>query len=133
METSIEALIPIAGCVMIAAVVIGPIWIISKFRNAERQRLHDTLRLMVERGQPVSNELLETLKTGVKPRGPKNDMRTGVIMLAVALGMAGWGLVLGLTGSGDAVGMLCGLAAFPGFIGLGFIALAMFNRDKPQA
>ncbi len=128
----VNLLVPLAGIAMIVAIVVGPIWIGSYFKNRERQRLHDTLRLMVEKGQPVSGELLETLNTGT-PRSSPNDMRRGVVLLAVALGMAGLGLILGLTGDGDAVGPLCGLAAFPGFIGVAFIVLALLNRDKPKA
>ncbi len=126
-------LVPLAGIAMIVAIVVGPFWLWFYFRNRERQRLHDTLRLMVERGQPVSNELLETLKLGGKPIGQKSDLRRGIVFVAIALALASAGLIGGLTGDGDAVGPLCGLAAFPGFIGLGFIVLAVINRDKPTA
>ena len=133
MDSELGILVPISGTLMIVAIIVGPIWIGSYFKNRERQRLHDTLRLMVEKGQPVSGELLDTLSTAGKPRVPPNDMRKGIVLMAVAFGMGGLGLVLGLTGEGDAVGPLCGLAAFPGFIGLGYVVLALLNREKPKA
>ncbi|QUD88825.1 DUF6249 domain-containing protein [Phenylobacterium montanum] len=127
-----NVLVPLAGVAMIVAVIVGPIWIISYFKSRERQRLHDTLRLMVEKGQPVSSELLDTLNTG-RPRTPPNDMRRGVWLVAIALALGAAGLIGGLTGDGDMVGFLCGLAAFPGFIGLGYVVMAILNRDKPKA
>jgi hypothetical protein len=132
METFLGQLVPLAGVCMIVAIVVGPIWIGSYFKNRERQRLHDTLRLMVEKGQPVSGELLETLNSS-RPRTPPNDMRRGVWLIAIALALAAAGLVGGLTGDGDVVGPLLGIAAFPGFIGAGLVVLALINRDKPKA
>lgn len=132
MESLIGELVPLAAIAMIAAVVVGPIWIISQFRNRERQRLHETLRVLAEKGQPVTGELLDTLTAPNKPRQKPSDMRRGVVLTAVGLSMAGFGLVMGLTGDGDVVGPMCGLAAFPIFIGLGFIVLALVNRDKAK-
>lgn len=132
MDSFINQLVPLAGILMVLAVVVGPIWIGSYFKNRERQRLHETLRLMVEKGQPVSGELLETLNAGGKLRSPPSDMRRGVVLTTIGLGMAGMGLALGLTGDGDMVGPLCGMAAFPTFIGLGFVVLALVNRDKAK-
>ena len=124
-------LVPLAGIAMMVAVIVGPIWIISYFRSRERQRLHETLRLMVEKGQPVSSELLDTLNSG-RVRSPPSDMRRGVWLVAIALALAAAGLVGGLTGDGDMVGPLCGLAAFPGFIGAGYVVMAILNRDKSK-
>ncbi len=133
MDGIAEILVPISGTAMIVAIIVGPIWIVSFFRSRERQRLHETLRVMVEKGQPVSAELLETLNSRVKPRKPANDLRRGVMLVAVGLGLAGIGLALGLTGDGDAVGPLCGIAAFLAFIGLGYVVLGIVTRDKPKA
>lgn len=130
MDGIAEVMVPITGIFMIIAVVVGPIWITSFFRNRERQRLHDTLRLMVEKGQPVSGELLDTLNTGGSNKKTPNDMRRGVILTSIGVGLAACGLVAGLTGDGDAVGPFLGLGAFPGFIGLGFVILALVSRDK---
>jgi hypothetical protein len=126
----LDKLIPLAGIFMIICVVVGPIWISSYFKSRERQRLHDTLRLMVENGQPVSGELLDSLNTGGKPRKTPNDLRRGVILTSIGVGLAACGLVAGLTGDGDAVGPFLGLGAFPGFIGLGFVILALVSREK---
>ena len=131
MENVVGAMIPIFGLGTFFGAIVGSIWILTYFRNRERQRLHETLRLMVEKGQPVSGELLETLNSS-RPRKTPNDMRRGVWLVAIALALAAAGLVGGLTGDGDMVGPLCGLAAFPGFIGAGYVVMAILNRDKSK-
>ncbi|HEY2659672.1 MAG TPA: DUF6249 domain-containing protein [Caulobacteraceae bacterium] len=133
MDGLAEILVPLGGIAMVVALIVGPIWIITYFRNRERQRLHETLRVMVEQGQTVSADLLETLNSRRKPRSAADDLRRGVLLVAIGLGLAGIGLALGLTGDGDAVGFLCGLAAFLAFIGLGFVVLGIVSRDKPKA
>ncbi len=114
----------------------------SYYQNRERERLHETLRLLAEKGQPLSGELLDSLKVGatspssstLSPRAPSADLRRGVILVAVALAIAGLGLALKIVGPGeDGGGPLIGVAAFPGFIGLGFIALGVINRDRSKA
>ena len=112
--------------------IVAVVWIVANSRSRERQRLHETLRVLAEKGQPVTGELLDTLTAPNKPRQKPSDMRRGVVLTAVGLSMAGFGLAMGLTGDGDWVGPMCGLAAFPIFIGLGFIVLALVNRDKAK-
>ena len=134
MDSVAEILVPISGIAMVVAIIVGPIWIITYFRNRERQRLHETLRTMVENGQPVSAELLETLnsRSNVKPRTAASDLRRGVVLAAVGLGLAGLGLVLGLTDHGGAVGPFCGTGAFLAFLGVGYVVLGVVNRDKTK-
>jgi hypothetical protein len=95
MESLVGQLVPLMGIAMIVAVVVGPIWIISNSRSRERQRLHETLRVLAEKGQPVTGELLETLTAPNKPRQKPSDMRRGVVLTAVGLSMAGFGLARG--------------------------------------
>lgn len=126
---------PIVFFLFVLAIVIGPMIIRTLYQNRERQRLHETLRLMVEKGQPVSGELLETLNAPLRARppcGPSSDMRRGVVLLAIALGIAGLGIALGVTIAEPAEGPLIGCAAFPGFLGLGFIVLGLVGRDRTR-
>lgn len=132
MENAIYTLIPIVLFLCLAAICIAPIAISSFYKNRERQRLHETLRLMVEKGQPISGDVLESLKASVKTRNPPSDMRRGVMLMAIAFALAGFGLALGLTDDNDACGPLIGIAAFPGFVGLGYVVLAIIARNRPR-
>jgi hypothetical protein len=132
-----SSIVPIAGIVMIICVVVFPVWIRFHYASRDRARLHETVRIMVEKGQPVSSELLESLNVapnsasvGRVDGGAKSDMRRGVslLMVAFALVVLGFGFYY-ITG-GVVTNILIGVAAFPGFIGLGSIIMALINRPK---
>jgi hypothetical protein len=63
---------------------------------------------------------------------PTRDLRTGIIWVGVAAGLVGLAYALGYsdTDAADAFWPLVGMAAFPGFIGLAFLLMALINRGK---
>ncbi len=119
--------VPIALFAMIAAIVIVPTWLKSK----ERKEMQASLRASIEKGQQLPPEVIEALtRQNIKPvPTASRDLRTGVIMLAVALGI---GLTFGILGYNydeDILGFGA-WAAIPGTIGLAFIILSFFNKNK---
>jgi len=139
MEAVLSEIVPLAGVGMIVLIVVIPIWLVSHYRSQDRKRLHETVRLMVEKGQPVSSEMLASLSSPnskyADPRsvGSSADIRRGVIMIGVACAMCGLGFALYYMTGGAATGPLIGSAAFPGFIGIGFVVIGLLNRSKPKA
>ena len=122
--------VPIAFFIMVAAIVIVPGWL----RSQERSRLHDTLKASIDRGQPIPPEVIEAITSDVKvkrPPSPDRDLRVGIIWLGVGIGLAAMGLALGFE-EPDATYPMLGLAAFPGFIGLAFIAIFFLGRGRRQ-
>ena len=146
--------VPLIFFLFILAMVIGPMAIRTFYQNQERQRLYETLRLMVEKGQPISDELLATLRgrgnplsgvvAGEAPAGlnapprqaaPVNvgsDLRIGAVLLAIALGFVGLGVALGLTVAPTAEGPMIGISAFPGCLGLAFVILSVLGRQRTK-
>jgi len=124
-----EILIPLTFFALIAALVIVPRY----FRSVERQKMAETLRVAIEKGQPLPTEVIEAMSSNVRspglPPSPQRDLRTGIIWVGVALGLLSLGIVVGFE-EPDATYWLMGLAAFPGFIGLAFIALGLLNKTK---
>ncbi|WP_309092060.1 DUF6249 domain-containing protein [Phenylobacterium sp.] len=124
-----EILVPIALFGMIAAIVIVPRY----FRSLERQKMAETLRAAIERGQPLPQEMIDAMSTNVRspslPPSPQRDLRTGIVWLGVALGLVTLGLVVGFE-EPDASVWFLGFAAFPGFIGLAFVILGLINKPK---
>lgn len=124
-----EILIPISLFAMIAALVIVPRY----FRSIERQKMADTLRVAIEKGQPLPTEVIEAMSSNVRnpglPPSPQRDLRTGIIWSGVALGLVALGVVVGFE-EPDATYWFMGFAAFPLFIGLAFIVLGLLNRAK---
>jgi hypothetical protein len=100
------------------------LYIAFYFRSRNRRTVYETVKLLTERGDPISPELIEALVQD-KPR-PKADLRRGVLFLAVALAVCLFSLAVG---DGDAVGPLLGIASFPGLIGLAYIGLHVFTGE----
>ena len=75
----------------IAAVVVAGIW--DSIRKREAQ--HETLRRVIESGQPVDQELIDRLLGGEK-RIDRDLKVSGLIMLGVAPGLVALGAFIGL-------------------------------------
>ena len=124
-----EILIPISLFAMIAALVIAPRY----FKSIERQKMADTLRAAIEKGQPLPTEVIDAMSHNVRSPtmlpSPQRDLRTGIIWLGVGVGLAALGVAMSFE-EPDVLFPCLGLAAFPVFIGLAFVALGLLNRTK---
>lgn len=126
-----EILVPLGFFAMIAAIVIVPRY----FRSLERQKLQETLRAAVERGEPIPPEIVQAMTQPVKEgrvgahRHPDQDLRQGIVWLAVGFGIAVMGYFIGFN-EPDATHVMLGIAAIPGLIGLAFIVLWAAARKK---
>jgi hypothetical protein len=125
----IGTLVPFGFMAMIAAIVIAPRY----FRSQERQKLADTLRAAIEKGQQLPPEVIEAISSDAKtpgmPPSPTRDLRVGLIWMSVAVGFAALGLAVSFE-EPDALYPMLGCAAFPGFIGLAFIVMSFIARDR---
>ena len=125
-----EILVPIALFAMIAALVIVPRY----FKSMERQRMAETLKVAIEKGQPLPTEIIDAMSSNVRtpglPPSPQRDLRTGIIWLGIGAGLVAMGAAISFE-EADALYPILGIAAFPIFIGLAFIALASLNKTKP--
>jgi hypothetical protein len=125
-------LIPIAFFAAIAAMVVLP----SYFKSQERTRMQETLRAAIDKGQPLPPEVVEAITTPTRTKPTAfRDLRRGVIWLAVGIAL-GLSSVIGdshISGDGidvDFGGGLLGIAAIPTCIGIAFIVLSLFNKNK---
>lgn len=127
-----DDLIPFAGIVMIVAIVLGPIWIGTRAKSEERARMHETLRRAFDKGQPLPPDLIDALHQEKPRASPERDFRTGVILMAVALAFLALGGALYGAGQDDEImWVMTGVAAFPGLIGLAFLAFWLGKRGQP--
>jgi len=90
------------------------------FKSIERQKMAETLRIAIEKGQPLPSEVIDAMSSNVRapglPPSPQRDLRTGIIWLGVGLGFAALGLTISFE-EPDALFPLLGFATFPTFIG----------------
>jgi len=123
--------------VLIVLIIFGSIaslFIVPRyFKSVERQKMADTLRAAIEKGQPLPSEVIDAMSSNVRspglPPSPQRDLRTGVLWLAVGAGFAALGAVISFE-EADALYPMLGVAAFPIFIGLAFIALGLLNKKS---
>jgi hypothetical protein len=106
----------------LAVVVI--VWLVMAFRHRSRQEVQATYRAAIERGQELTHELLDRLGEAQ----PKNrDLRRGVVLAGIGLGLAAFGLILG---EEDATRPLIAIGAFPFLVGIAYLGLWQFNRKE---
>jgi Domain of unknown function (DUF6249) len=125
-----EDLVPLAFFVLIGALVLVP----NYLKSRDRARMHETLRIAYEKGQPVPAELIELLQQGSDQNrpSPHKDLRAAVVLIGLSLGLVAMSFALGQLEGAEARYGLLAAAAIPGFIGMGFLALWYFNRNKPK-
>ncbi len=123
----------------LGAVILVPIYL----RHKDRERMHETLRVAYEKGQPVPPELIEALQnhTPVSAMStPERDLRRAVVLIAIGLGFVGlgYGLWYGLMSVDDQAayisgGSTAGVGAIPGLIGLAYLVLWATRRKTRTA
>ena len=111
----------------ITAIIVGPTY----FKSRERREMQTIFRAAVEKGQPLPPELIDAMTKDQVRKLPSasRDLRIGVILLFLAAGIAGAFWMLGVNVDNDAT-FIAGFAAIPGSIGLAFIILSFFNKNK---
>jgi hypothetical protein len=110
----------------IAAVVVAGIW----YDLRKRQAQQETIRRIVESGQPIDEKVIDRLLAAGKDGSQRLDRAfglTAIIVLPAAFGLALLGLILGREFA-EALLPLLGAAALVACVGLGFFVAARFAR-----
>jgi hypothetical protein len=122
----------------LAAIIIGPRFL----RSRDRDKLHETLRIAYEKGQPVPPELIDALvnderRTPAFVPTPDRDFRRGLVLVFIGLGFAAaaYALYLGISVFSDTGAWITGecvaaVGAVPGFIGLAYLLLWLAKRGS---
>ena len=122
-----EVLIPLAPFIMVIAIVVIPAWLKSR----ERREMQETLRRAIDKGQALPQELVDSLskREVATPSSAAKDIRVGVILISVSLGIVLLGTAIGYI-EDEAYYPILGAAAIPGMIGLAFVVLSFFNKNR---
>jgi hypothetical protein len=110
----------------LTAIIVGPRWLKSR----DRSELQQTLRVAMEKGQALPPEIVDAITTDAKaPPSPERDLRGGVIWLAVGVGVAFFGWMVGFEDN-DAVYPIIGMASIPALVGVALIILGVLGRNR---
>ena len=120
MEADIAGFITVG---LVIAFVAGQI-----FRTLRTYSAQKTLREAITRGVTVTPEMLiEAEKT---PPAGANDLRNGMVLIALSLAIFGFGLI---QGSNDAIKGCSGIALFPLLVGAALLLRLRIAQNKGDA
>jgi hypothetical protein len=108
------------------------IWLFQHFSLKKRVEAFKTIQLAIEKGQPLTPEVLESM---ARLTSPIADLRRGIVFVAIAAGFAAFSTIIGWNATGefrDVVKGLYGVAMFPLFIGLAFLGLHIFANESKR-
>ena len=117
------ALIVLIGCVAFFGTPVAIVGLILYFSFSRSRALHKTVRMMVEKGQPVPEALLNPPPV-VRQR---SDLRRGVILCMVGAGLM---VVLGAVNEWD--GGAWSIGFIPFVIGLGYLLVWKLDTRREE-
>ena len=120
MEADIAIAVAIALVVAFIAGQIG--------KTLRASAAHKTLREAVSRGVAIDPEMLLDADRNAEPGN--NDLRNGMVLIAIALAIAGFGLI---QGQEAAIRGTAGIALFPLFVGIALLVRVRFFRTGKDA
>jgi hypothetical protein len=121
-----EAVIPIVAS-SVRAVFGAPVLIVALimyFGFSKSRAMHRTIRMMVEKGQPVPAALLAPPPPAVRQR---SDMRRGIVLI-----MVGIGVMLFFAAVNDWEGGSWAIGIIPFLIGLGYLLVWKLEGGKKE-
>lgn len=118
----VEVLVPLFVFSSLAIILVAAFF----FSYRKRRIVYEAIEVAIEKTGTVDAALVEAI---IRDKvGPNADLRKGIILLATAAAF----VVLGYTvDEAEAIGPMLGVASFPGFIGLAFIAFHFFAPREP--
>nr|WP_255775279.1 DUF6249 domain-containing protein [Microbulbifer sediminum] len=99
------------------------------FHAKKNLEIQNTLRLALEKGVELTPDLIERLGANKKPH-PLKDLRRAIVWIAVAAGIAAFGIFVP-DPSNQAMYALLAVATLPFAIGLGYLGMHLFSRQQP--
>jgi hypothetical protein len=121
----VEVIVPVA----VFATIFGIVWLVMSSGTRRRSDAQATLRLAIEKGQALSAETMEAM---VRMAPSNADLRRGIIFVSIAAAFAAFGYIMRNIDDEVLMPML-GISMFPLFIGVAYLGLHAFARDKRAA
>jgi len=94
------------------------------FRYKMRKDMQNTIRTAIDKGQELTPDLIDRL--GTPKRAKDRDLRSAIIGVALAVALVVFGYAIP-EDSNEAQQAFLGIAAFPFFVGLGYLIMWRFT------
>ncbi len=119
----IDNLVPIFAIAGVFGMPVFIVLIVYYFDKRNKEQFHTTLQKLIESGQELSPELLQSIPGYKEENGERNDIRRGTITSGLGIGISFFGLIISVT-------ELVGIGALVLSIGLGILAYGIYNKNK---
>lgn len=116
-----ETLVPIALFAIAPLIV----WSVVAYRYKTKKAVMKLLDSMTQKGETITPATIHAL--GIRPRSRHADLRTGIVLVALAAAFFAFGAIIG---EEEAIRGLSGIAMFPLLIGAAYIGLWLFIGRK---
>jgi len=123
-----EILVPLSPFIMVIALVWLGAWSKAKSSTAVQK----TIQKAIEKGVELTPETVKAM--GAQERSPQSDLRSGLVLIAVALGLIVLGGGIAAAGEEPVIMyIMAGSAAIPGFIGVALLLMHFFMKKDKSA
>ncbi|AOS97405.1 hypothetical protein AUP74_01975 [Microbulbifer aggregans] len=123
-EGTLALLIPFAFFLLVGLLV----WMALHFRQKANLEVQQTIRLALEKDNQMAASVVEQMR--IYGAHPKRDVRTGIIWVAIALGLALMGFFTP-DPSGHALKGMLAVASVPVMIGIAYLLMSRIPGDRP--
>lgn len=125
-----EILVPLGAFLMVVGIVAITVW----GSTQGKREVNETIRRAIDSGQKLDAETIAAL--GKPPRSPQSDVRGGIVLLALGVGLSiaggmasGW--IAGFSGWDEDAGVgFFVAAAIVGSIGIGQLIAGLTRQTK---
>lgn len=127
----VEVIVPVSLFAMVVLIV----YIAINSSTQKRKATLLTVQEAIRSGQQMTPETIRAL--GMPRKDSNRDVKSGSILIAVALAMITFGWTIASLDSGgdaeEAFTVFLGMSAFPGFIGVVLLGFGLLNsQNKPD-
>ena len=126
MTSIIDAMVPIFGIVGIFGMPVFVVWIALHFNNKKKEQFHASLQKLIESGQQLSPELLQSIPGYVEEDTKDNDIKGGAVLIGIGVGV----VLIGALGLNSAVVWTAGLLVMS--LGLALLGFGIYNAKQAR-
>ena len=124
MTNFIDALVPIFAITGIFGMPLFIVWIALHFNNKKKEQFHTSLQKLIESGQQLSPELLQSIPGYVEEEKKVSDLKVGAILTGIGVGV----VLLGKFGLHASA--VWGAGLLVASLGLALLAVGIYTEKK---
>jgi hypothetical protein len=124
MDFIIDSLVPIIGIVAVFGMPVFVVWTALHFNNKKKEQFHAPLQKLIESGQQLTPELLQSIPGYVEEDKKVSEIKSGAILIGIGVGV----VLLGYLGLHSTVVWASRLLVAS--LGLALLAVGIYAEQK---